>query len=121
MAPKFETIDAYINSFPPDARATLEAVRAAIRNAAPGTEETISYDMPTFKLNDKGVVSFARWKHHISVYVIPSGDPALDADLAPYKAEKSTLQFPLVKPIPLDLIGRVAARLVEQARERAAP
>lgn len=115
---RFETVDAYIASFAPDARPPLEAVRAAIRAAAPGTEETISYDMPTFKLNGKGVVSFARWKQHISVYVIPSGDPALDAELAPYKAERSTLQFPLDKPMPLELIGRVAERLMEQARKR---
>ena len=120
MARTFETVDDYIASFPPDARPTLEAVRAAIRDAAPGTEETISYDMPTYTLSGKSVVSFARWKRHLSVYVIPSGDPALGAELAPYKAEKSTLQFPLNKPMPLELIGKVAARLLQQARERAA-
>ena len=116
----FKTVDAYIASFPPDVRPTLEAVRWAIRGAAPGTEETISYDMPTYILNGERVVYFACWKHHVSVYVTPRGDPALDADLAPYKAEKSTLQFPLTKPMPLDLIGRVAARLLEQAQDRAA-
>lgn len=116
----FKTVDDYIASFPADARPTLEAVRATIRDAAPGTEETISYDMPTFKLNGRGVVSFARWKRHLSVYLIPSGDPALDAELAPYKAQKSTLQFPLNRPMPLELIGKVAARLLEQARGRAA-
>lgn len=120
MAPTFETVDGYIASFPPDARPTLEAVRAAIRAAAPGTEETISYEMPTYTQNGERVVYFAGWKHHISVYVIPSGDPALDAELAPYKAERSTLQFPLDKPMPLELIGRVAARLLEQAQDRAA-
>jgi uncharacterized protein YdhG (YjbR/CyaY superfamily) len=120
MAPHFETVDEYVASFPAEARPTLEAVRAAIRAAVPGTEETISYDMPTFKLNGRGVISFAGWKRHISIYVIPGGDPALDAELAPYKAEKSTLQFPLNKPMPLELIGRVAARLLEQARQRAA-
>ncbi|MEZ0239729.1 MAG: iron chaperone [Chloroflexota bacterium] len=119
MAPNPKTVDAYIASFPPEARPTLEAVRAAIREAAPGTEETISYGMPTYKLNGRGVVTFARWKRHISIYVIPSGDPRLDADLAPYKAEKSTLQFPIEEPMPLALIGRVAARLLVQARRRA--
>lgn len=116
---KFETVDAYIATFPPETRRALEAVRAAIRAAAPGTEETISYDMPTYILNGERVVYFAGWKHHISVYVIPGGDPALDAELKPYKAEKSTLQFPLQKPIPVNLIGRVAARLLKQAQDRA--
>jgi uncharacterized protein YdhG (YjbR/CyaY superfamily) len=121
MAPTFETVDAYIASFPLDARPTLEAVRVAIRDATPGTEETISYGMPTYKLNGRGVVSFARWKRHVSVYVIPSGDPALDAELAPYKAEKSTLQFPLDRPMPLELIGKVAAQLLKARRETSLP
>ncbi|HYN70754.1 MAG TPA: DUF1801 domain-containing protein [Candidatus Eisenbacteria bacterium] len=108
----FETIDAYIASFPPDVRPTLEAVRATMRDATPGTEEAISYGIPTFMLNGKQVVYLAGWKRHISVYPIPGGDPALDAELAPYKAAKGTLRFPLDRPIPLDLIGKVAAQLL---------
>jgi uncharacterized protein YdhG (YjbR/CyaY superfamily) len=113
---RFETVDAYIASFPPDVQRTLEAVRATMRRAAPGTEEKVSYDIPTYTLNGDRVVYFAGWKHHISVYPIPGGDAALDAELAPYKAARGTLRFPLDKPIPLDLIGRIAARLLQQRR-----
>jgi len=118
---KFETVDAYIASFPPDTRRTLEAIRAAIRAAAPGTEEKISYDIPTYLLDGERVVYFAGWKHHISVYPIPAADAELDAALAPYKAARGTLRFPLGKPVPIDLIGTVAATLLEHARARTAP
>ena len=115
---KFETVDAYIASFPPETQRSLDAVRAAIRAAAPGTEEKISYDIPTYTLNGERVVYFAGWKHHISVYPIPAADAELDAALAPYKAARGTLRFPLDKPIPLDLIGTVAATLLQHARAR---
>jgi uncharacterized protein YdhG (YjbR/CyaY superfamily) len=117
---KFETVDAYIASFPPDVRHTLEAVRAAIRAAASGTDESISYDIPTYKLDGERVVYFAGWKRHVSLYPIPAGDAALDSELTPYKAARGTLQFPLDKPMPLELIGRVATRRLEQAREASA-
>jgi uncharacterized protein YdhG (YjbR/CyaY superfamily) len=115
---RFDTVEAYIASFPPDTRRTLEAVRGRILAAAPGTEEKISYDIPTYRLNGERVVYFAGWKHHISVYPIPAADTELDAALAPYKAARGTLRFPLDKPIPLDLISTVATTLLEHARVR---
>jgi uncharacterized protein YdhG (YjbR/CyaY superfamily) len=111
---KFETIDAYIASFPPDVQAKLNAVRRVIRRAAPQTEETISYGIPTFTLDGKYLVYFAGWKHHISLYPIPTVDDAVDLKLAPYKAAKGTLRFPLDEPIPLDLVEVVAAALLRQ-------
>jgi uncharacterized protein YdhG (YjbR/CyaY superfamily) len=111
---KFETVDAYIASFPPDVHASLEAVREAIRDAAPGTTETISYDIPTFTLNGKNVVYFAGWKHHISLYPTPPTDPSLDREIAPYRAGKGTLRFPIDEPIPVDLVSKVAALLVRE-------
>lgn len=119
MAPKFETVDEYIASFPPDVRERLEAVRAAMRRAAPGTQEAISYGIPTFKLDGRYVVYFAGWKDHISVYPVPDGDAELDRELAPYRAAKGTLKFPLRDAVPYDLIERVAALLM--ARRRAEP
>lgn len=110
------TVDEYIASFPPDMQAVLDTVRAAIRAAAPGTEERISYGIPTFTLDGRYVVYFSAWKQHVAVYPMPRGDAALDRDLAPHRAGKGTLRFPLDRPIPLELIGRVAARLLEQRR-----
>jgi len=113
------TVDEYIASFPPDMQAVLETVRAAIRAAAPGTEERISYGIPTFTLDGRYVVYFSGWKRHVAVYPVPGGDAVLTRELAPYRAGKGTLRFPLDRPMPLELIGRVAARLLEQRQLKA--
>jgi uncharacterized protein YdhG (YjbR/CyaY superfamily) len=110
----FETVQAYLASFPDDVQPILEQVRTAIRAAVPGAEETISYDIPTFKLAGKPVVYFAGWKRHVSVYPIPDVDEAMERELAPYRTAKGTLKFPLDLPIPYPLIGRTAALLAAQ-------
>lgn len=81
----FATVDEYIASFPPDVRRTLTDVRAAIRAAVPGTEERISYGIPTFTLDGRYVVYFSGWKRHVSVYPIPDADADLARRIAPYQ------------------------------------
>jgi uncharacterized protein YdhG (YjbR/CyaY superfamily) len=56
-----KTIDEYIAAFPPEVREILEKIRFTIRSAAPDAEETISYQMPTFKLNGN-LVHFAAFQ-----------------------------------------------------------
>lgn len=110
----YQTVDEYIASFPPDVQQKLRSVREAIRAVAPGTEERISYGIPTFTLDGRYVVYFSGWKEHVSVYPIPDADPALARELKPHMAGKGTLKFALSRPLPLELIARVAARLFEQ-------
>lgn len=108
------TIDAYIAAFPAGVQAILEQVRATIREAAPGAQETISYQIPTFTLNGKYLIYFAAYKRHISVYPAPIGVAEFEAAVSTYGAGKGTLKFPLDKPIPYDLIARlVEYRLAE--------
>jgi len=120
VATTFATVDEYVESFPPEVRRTLEEVRAAIRVVVPGTEERISYGIPTFTLGGRYVVYFSGWKRHVSVYPIPDvgDDPGLERELKPHMAGKGTLKFALGKPIPTALIQRVAARLLEQRRAK---
>jgi uncharacterized protein YdhG (YjbR/CyaY superfamily) len=113
---KYATVDDYIASFPEDVQATLQAVRRTVREAAPGTQETISYGIPTLTLDGRYVVYYAGWKRHVSVYPIPESDAELAKSLAPYVAAKGTLRFPLDAPIPHQLIAKVTARLLEQRR-----
>lgn len=114
MATTFATVDEYIASFPHDVRIILEVIRRRIRAAVPEAAETISYQIPTFTLDGSAFVYFAGWKHHVAVYPIPSGDEAFEQELAPYRAAKGTLKFPLKQPVPFDLIERVAALLAAQ-------
>jgi uncharacterized protein YdhG (YjbR/CyaY superfamily) len=100
-------MDEYIKTFPLDIQRILERVRQTIRKAAPGAVETISYQMPTFKLNGKNLVHFAAWKNHIGFYPQPSGTKAFQKELSPYKAAKGSIQFPLDKPVPYDLVEKI--------------
>ena len=115
---RFTTIDEYISTFPGDTQAALEKVRQVIHNAAPEATETISYDMPTFDLNGKHLVFFAGWKHHISMYPTPAGDETFQQELAHYKRVKSTVQFPLDKPIPYDLVEKIVTLLIMETPEK---
>ncbi|TQF65767.1 hypothetical protein FK531_20265 [Rhodococcus spelaei] len=114
MAEKFVTVDEYIASFPDDVRAILEQIRAAIHRTVPEATEKISYDIPTATLDGKHLVYFAGWKHHVSVYPLPAGDPEFERELAPYRSGPGTAKFPLGKPVPYELIERMVELLVEQ-------
>lgn len=94
MADKFETIDEYIATFPPHVQTILKRVRRTIRKAAPGADEAISYQIPTFKFKGKYVVYFAGWKDHISVSPVPAVDEALEEEISQYRGGKGTLRFP---------------------------
>ncbi|MBA3279607.1 MAG: DUF1801 domain-containing protein [Geodermatophilaceae bacterium] len=117
MAAKFATIDDYIASYPDDVQEILEKVRRTIRSAVPEPGETISYAMPTITLDGRPLVYFAAWKHHIGLYPIPRADAATERDLAPYRSTKDTVKLPLDKPIPYDLVKRLAALLVTRREE----
>ena len=116
MAQPFEAVDGYIASFPAEVQEVLQEVRRRCRAAVPDSGEMISYGIPTITLGGKYVVYFAGWAHHVSLYPVPDGDASFEESLAPYRAAKGTLKFPLGKPMPYGLIGQVAARLAEVRR-----
>ena len=100
---KFNNIDKYIAGFPKDTQELLEQIRVTIRNAAPEAEEVISYQMAAFRLH-KILVYFAGFKNHIGFYPGASGVEAFKKELSVYKSGKGSVQFPLDKPIPSELI-----------------
>jgi uncharacterized protein YdhG (YjbR/CyaY superfamily) len=112
---KPSTVEEYLASFPDDVREVLEGVRRAIRTAAPDAEETIAYDMPTYKVAGRSLVHFAGWTSYVSIYPLPvtapASDPGLEADLAPYRATRGTGRLPLDRPVPHELVTRVVRAL----------
>ena len=103
---QFKTIDEYIKTFPDDVQSILEKMRQTIRKAAPEAEEAISYQIPTFKLNGN-LVHFAAFKNHIGFYPTSTGVEAFKKELSPYEGAKGSVQFPIEKPIPYDLVKRI--------------
>lgn len=112
-------IDEYIAGFPKDVQEILQKIRRTIRKAAPQAEETISYKMPTFNLNGNYLIYFAAYKKHIALYPAPVGVPEFEEEIAPYASGKGTLQFPLNKPLPYNLITRIVKFRVKENRTRA--
>jgi uncharacterized protein YdhG (YjbR/CyaY superfamily) len=115
------SVDEYLEALPEATRLALQTVRDAIRRAEPRAEESISYDMPTYKLNGERLLYFAGWKKHYSLYpATPEVLAAFRDELAEYKVEKSTIQFPLAEPVPVKLIERIAKFRASQVADRAA-
>lgn len=107
-------IDEYIAGFPPEVQGHLQQIRATIQKTAPDAIECISYAMPAFKFKGKPLVYFAGYKGHIGFYATPTGHTAFEKDLSIYKQGKGSVQFPLDKPMPLDLISKIVSFRVEE-------
>lgn len=110
----FDTVDSYIATFPDTVRPLLEQVRSTILSNAPLAEEKVAYNMPAYRMNGKVLVYFAAYAKHIGLYATPQGHEAFAAELSQYKQGKGSVQFPLDKAIPFDLIGRIVAFRVQQ-------
>jgi uncharacterized protein YdhG (YjbR/CyaY superfamily) len=113
------TIDAYIASCPVEVRSQLRKLRAAIRRVAPRAEETISYRMPAFMLSGRPLVYFAAFKGHIGFFPTSAPILAFRKELAAYKTRKGTIQFPLDRPVPIDLVHTIVRFRVQEIEGRA--
>jgi uncharacterized protein YdhG (YjbR/CyaY superfamily) len=110
---ELKTIDEYIATFPKNIQSILEELRQAIKKSAPEAEETISYQMPAFKLNGI-LVWFAAFKNHIGFYPKTSAIEAFKRELSNYEVSKGTIRFPLDKPIPLDLVKKIVKHRIKE-------
>jgi uncharacterized protein YdhG (YjbR/CyaY superfamily) len=111
--PKFTSIDEYLTTVPRDVRPVMEEIRRIVRRTCPAAQETISYQMPAFKL-ERIFIYFAAFKKHVGIYPPVKADNDLAVALLPYRGEKGNLKFPLDQPMPYDLIGRVVEALSGQ-------
>jgi uncharacterized protein YdhG (YjbR/CyaY superfamily) len=99
-------IDNYISAFPQPVQKRLKAMRAAIRKAAPGALEKLSYKMPAYTY--KGMLLyFAAHSNHIGFYPFTTAMKAFKEELSEYKTGKGSVQFPHDKPLPLELISEI--------------
>ena len=104
---KFISINEYVSSLPENAQKAMSEIIATIKAKVPNAEEHISYNMPAFKVNGEYFVHFSAWKNHIGMYPIPAGNEAFQKQIEPYRSAKSSLNFPLDKPMPIKLIEKV--------------
>jgi uncharacterized protein YdhG (YjbR/CyaY superfamily) len=112
------TVADYIAKTPPRARKALKQLRTAIRAAAPGITERISYRIPAFELNGRRLLYIAAFRKHVSVYPVTAAMIAQHGEaIARYRAGKGTLRFPLDAPIPVRLVAKLAKVQVQEHRQ----
>jgi uncharacterized protein YdhG (YjbR/CyaY superfamily) len=110
-----EEVDEYLRSVDEPKRSTLLALRRTILEIVPDAEQVLSYRVPAFRVNGKTVAGFAAFKNHLS-YLPFSGSvlgPLAD-ELVGYTMTKSSLHFPVDRPLPKAVVKRlIAVRLAE--------
>ena len=113
----YDNIDQYIANFPPDVTEKLQEIRKTVHRHVPEAKEKISYGIPTFTFHSN-LVHFAGYENHVGFY--PGAYPiaALADELTAYKTSKGTVQFPLDKPLPMELIKKMTLLAVERNLER---
>jgi uncharacterized protein YdhG (YjbR/CyaY superfamily) len=113
------SVDDYLATLPASSRAALQRLRETVKALAPEATETISYQMPTFKLNGRSLLAYAAFKNHCSLFPMSTG--VIDAhreELQPYFAGRGTLRFHPDRPLPDALLQTLVK---ERIMEIAAP
>lgn len=99
-------VEEYFSWFPQETQEKMKQVKASILKVMPQAEESISYAMPTYKF--KGLLAhFAAYERHIGFYPGSLAIEVFAAEIAGYKNAKGSVQFPLNKAMPLDLIRKI--------------
>ena len=107
-------VDKYIAEFPVEVQEILQIVRKIIQETAPDADEKLAYGMPGYKLKGKPLVYFAGYAKHVGLYATPVAHEAFSDELKGYKQGKGSVQFPLNKPMPYDLIKRIVTFKINQ-------
>jgi uncharacterized protein YdhG (YjbR/CyaY superfamily) len=109
------SVDGYLAAVPEGPRAALQRLRATIKAAAPEAIETISYQMPAFKLHGRFLVSYAAFKDHCSLF--PASHAVTEVygkELRPYLSGKGTIRFTVEKPLPEALVTKIVEARIEE-------
>jgi uncharacterized protein YdhG (YjbR/CyaY superfamily) len=109
------SVEEYLSWQSDEQRAALEGLRAAIRAAAPGATEGISYSMAAFKVGGRGLVCYAAFKDHYSLFPMSKQAVADHADaLGDRVTGKGTIRFSYDERLPVGLVKKVVkTRLAE--------
>lgn len=113
----YNTHEDYFATVSPEARVLLESIQAEVERNVPGAARCIGYNMPAFR-QVRIFFYFAAFRKHIGIYPPVTGDEKLVIETARYRGDKGNLSFPLDEPLPVKLIGRVAAALARQYAAR---
>lgn len=117
MMKTYKNVDEYIKNSPVATQNHLKSIRKVVTELAPDAKETISYGIPTLKLNGN-LIHFAGYEHHIGFYPGSEAIEMFKKDLSKYNTSKGTVQFPLDKPMPLSLIKKITKFRIEKNKNK---
>lgn len=112
-----DEVEKYIENFPEEVQQRLTKMREIIKELAPEASERICMGIPTYDLHGKWLVHFAGFRKHIGFYPQPEGILAFREKLTEYKTSKGTIQFPMNKPLPEELIREIVAYRVANQKK----
>ncbi len=108
---RYKTIDEYIDIQPSPQAELLQDLRKAILEAVPDATETFNYGVPAFSLVKNGKrdqqILIGAFKNHVGIYPHPTTIDKFEKELSQFKQGKGSIQFPLDKQIPTELIVKM--------------
>ena len=113
-----QSVDEYLAGVPAESRTALEQLRRTIRSIAPEALETISYEIPTFKLNGRMLVSFAAFSEHCSFF--PGAGPVEvhKDELKSFPTSKGTIRFTPYRPLSAALVKKLVKTRIKLDKAR---
>ena len=104
---KPKTIDEYIAAQPDAVQPKLQELRSLLRAAVPEAEERISWSMPTY-WKGQNLIHFAASKKHLGLYPGGEATTVFADELRDFDVSKGTIRLPYDKPLPAELIEKIA-------------
>ena len=104
---KPQSIDEYIAAQDEGIQPMLMEIRTILKSALPEAEERISWSMPTY-WKGRNIIHFAASKSHLGIYPGEEAIVAFADELSEYSVSKGTIRVPYDKPLPAELIEKIA-------------
>jgi uncharacterized protein YdhG (YjbR/CyaY superfamily) len=110
------TVDEYIDAAPKEAQAKLREIRAILKKVAPQATEAVKWGSPVFE-EKRILFGFTAHKSHLNFMPTRSALTPFKKELETYTTGKDTVQFPYDRPLPKELIHKIAAFRAKDVRE----
>ena len=114
---RLTTIAEYIQAAPRAGQPHLRRLYAILKSVAPEAEEAIKWGTPFF-VEPRFLFAFSAHKAHCSFAPTAAAMKAFRQELENHKTTQGTLQIPYNKPLPEDLVRKIAEYCLRTVRER---
>lgn len=108
---KLNSVEDYFNAQPENVKNALLQIKRCILKVVPEAKELLNYNIPAFALIEDGKreqqIMIAGYKNHVGLYPHPTTIEKFEEELKDYKKGKGSVQFPIDKPLPVELIVKM--------------